>query len=57
VSYDDSKRESQVSLALDRIERFMEHQQAAATSASSASSAQLHMLIGQDEFLLFSLKF
>jgi hypothetical protein len=61
ASFDDSKRESQASPALDRIERIMERmerQQAAATSASSASSAQLHALIGQGEFLFsFSLKF
>jgi hypothetical protein len=61
ASFDDSKRESQASPALDPIERIMERvkrQQAAATSASSASSAQLHPLIGQGEFLFsFSLKF
>jgi hypothetical protein len=58
--FNDSKRESQASPALDRIEHIMERierQQAAASSASSASSAQLHALIGQGEFLLFSLKF
>jgi hypothetical protein len=47
ASYDDSKKESQASPALNCIER----KQAAATSASSASSAQLHTLIGQGEFL------
>jgi hypothetical protein len=57
ASFDDSKRESQASLALDHIERIMEQQQAASTSASSVSSAQLHALIGQGEFhLSFSLK-
>jgi hypothetical protein len=57
ASFDDSKRESQASPALDRIERIMEcieRQQAAASSALSASSAQLHVLIGQGEFLFFS---
>jgi hypothetical protein len=61
ASFDDSKRESQASPALDRIERIierMEQQQAASTSASSASSAQLHTLIGQGEFhFSFTLKF
>jgi hypothetical protein len=61
ASFDDSKRESQASSALDCIKRIMERmerQQAASTSASSASSAQLHALIGQGEFhFSFSLKF
>jgi hypothetical protein len=61
ASFDDSQRESQASPALNRIERIMERmerQQAAATSALSTSSAQLHVLIGQGEFLFsFSLKF
>jgi hypothetical protein len=35
----------------------MERQQAAAASASMASSAQLHALIGPGEFLLFSLSY
>jgi hypothetical protein len=58
ASFDDSKRESQATPALDRIERIMEGQQVASTSASSASSAQLYALIGQGEFhFSFSLKF
>jgi hypothetical protein len=61
ASFDDSKEESQASPALDRIEHIMERmerQQVASTFASSASSAQLHALIGQGEFhLSFSLKF
>jgi hypothetical protein len=55
ASHNDSQRESQASLALNRIERNMEHMerhQAAATSASSASLAQLHEFIGHGEFLL-----
>jgi hypothetical protein len=54
--YDDLERES----PFNRIERIMgrmEHQQAAAASASTASTAQLHALIGQGEFLLFSLNY
>jgi hypothetical protein len=56
ASFDDFQRESQVSPALDCIEwvmECMEHQQAAATSASTASTAQLHALFGQDKFLSF----
>jgi hypothetical protein len=57
ASFDDSKRESQASPALDIMER-MERQQVASTSALSASSAQLHALIDQGEFhLSFSWKF
>jgi hypothetical protein len=54
--YVDSQRESQASPSLDRIERIMERmerQQAAATSISTASSAQLHVLFGQGKFLSF----
>jgi hypothetical protein len=57
--FDDSERESQASPALDCIERIMgrmERQQAAAASALTESSAQLHALIGQGEFLFFSIE-
>jgi hypothetical protein len=60
ASYDNLERESQASPALDRIERIMgcmERQQAAAASSSTVSTAQLHALIGQGKFLLFSLNY
>jgi hypothetical protein len=53
ASYDDSKRESQASPSLDRIEAIMvrmQHHQAAATTASTASSAQLQTLLSQGKF-------
>jgi hypothetical protein len=53
ASYDNSQRESQASPSLDRIEAIMERMerhQAAATSASTASSAQLHTLLSQGKF-------
>jgi hypothetical protein len=53
ASYDDSQRESQASPSLDRIEAIMvrmERHQAAATTASTASSAQLHTLLSQGKF-------
>jgi hypothetical protein len=53
ASFDDSRRESQASPSLDHIEAIMERMerhQAAATSASTASSAQLNALLSQGKF-------
>jgi hypothetical protein len=53
ASFDDSQRESQASPSLDRIEAIMvrmERHQAAATTASTASLAQLHTLLSQGKF-------
>jgi hypothetical protein len=53
ASFNDSQRESQASPSLDRIETIMErmdHHQVAATSASTASSAQLNALLCQGKF-------
>jgi hypothetical protein len=58
--YVDSQRESQASPSLDCIKRIMEcmeRQQAAATSASTASTVQLHALFGQGKFLSFHWNF
>jgi hypothetical protein len=53
ASFDDPQRESQASPALDRIEAIMgrmERHQAAATSASTASLAQLNAFISRGKF-------
>jgi hypothetical protein len=53
ASYDDSQRESQASPSLDCIEAIMvrmERHQVAATTALTASSAQLHTLLSQGKF-------
>jgi hypothetical protein len=53
ASFDDPQRESQASPALDRIKAIMgrmERHQAAATSALTASSAQLNALFSQGKF-------
>jgi hypothetical protein len=53
ASFDDSQRESQASPSLDHIEAIMqrmERHQAAATSALTASSAQLNALLSQGKF-------
>jgi hypothetical protein len=54
ASYGDPQRESQPSPSLDRIEVIMvrmERHQAAASSASTPSSEQLHSLLTQGKFL------
>jgi hypothetical protein len=54
ASYGDSQRESQPSPSLDRIEAIMvrmERHQAAASSALTASSEQLQLLLTQGKFL------
>jgi hypothetical protein len=53
ASFDDSQRESQASPSLDHIKVIMERMerhQAAATSASTASSAHLNTLLSQGKF-------
>jgi hypothetical protein len=53
ATYGDSQRESQQSPSLDRIEAIMvqmERHQAAASTASTASSEQLQLLLSQGKF-------